>query len=175
MRSHRFTAIELMIVVAIIMVLAAIAIPVSQVAVARARAAEGRTNADSIVDGLIAYIAATDGIVQDSGSWPIDCFGPPGLPGLTKQTHPWGTPPAGSWANTISWAPDGDVRCSYMGAVLNNLAESIALCDVDDDNISVMIADDVHMESGAASPGVDYNTESCCSDGWACNQPGPCL
>ncbi|MDG1480878.1 MAG: type II secretion system protein [Myxococcota bacterium] len=97
-----FTLVELMIVVAIIGILAAIAIPNFVAMQYRAKRAEVPANVDGIKTAEIAYDAAFDQYIEQSGFHPSASVG--------KAQATW---TAGSAFDTIGWAPDGKVRGAY--------------------------------------------------------------
>ena len=99
-----FTLVELMIVVAIIGILAAIAVPTFGVMQYRAKRAEVPSNVDGIKTAEMGYEAAFDRFLTASDH--------PGAGGISKKTVDW----AGGNADyqKLGWAPDGDVRGSYV-------------------------------------------------------------
>lgn len=99
----RFTLVELMIVVAIVMILAAIAIPNFNEMQLRAKRAELPSNVDGIATAFVAYITAND-VTPPSGGW-----NPDGSPG--KAQRAWTT---GDYFEDAGYAPDGMVRGSYQ-------------------------------------------------------------
>jgi hypothetical protein len=101
--TRRFTLVELMIVVAIVMVLAAIAVPAFATMQLRSKRAE----LPGIVSGMkvanIAYEAAFDLYYPSTGvPWPTSAIG--------KKARPWVT---GSPFVGLGYAPDGEVRGTY--------------------------------------------------------------
>lgn len=99
----RFTLVELMIVVAIVMVLAAIAMPNFYTMQLRAKRAELAPNVDGITTALIAYTTTHD--VWLSSPTPV----PDATPG--KAARDWAS--LGEGLDDLDWTPDGQVRGSY--------------------------------------------------------------
>ena len=98
----RFTVVEMMIAVAIVMILASLAVPGVQLMAMKAKRAEVPVNVDGIHTNAVAYEAAyglyANGFV----------FVPTPVPG--KAPVPW---PSGTYFDGLEWRPDGDVRGQY--------------------------------------------------------------
>jgi type IV pilus assembly protein PilA len=120
-----FTLVELMIVVAIIGILAAIAIPNFVAMQYRAKRAEVPANVDGIKTAELAYDAAFDQFIQQTGFHPSSSVG--------KSQATW---TAGSGFDTIGWAPDGKVRGAYKLASLSSTDFRVTgISDVDGDGV----------------------------------------
>jgi type IV pilus assembly protein PilA len=120
-----FTLVELMIVVAIIGILAAIAIPNFVAMQYRAKRAEIPANVDGIKTAEIAYDAAFDQYIQQTGFHPSASVG--------KAQATW---TAGSAFDTIGWAPDGKVRGSYKLVSISSTDFLVTgISDVDGDGV----------------------------------------
>ena len=117
-----FTLVELMIVVAIIGILAAIAIPNFVAMQYRAKRAEIPANVDGIKTAELAYDAAFDQFIQQTGFHPSASVG--------KAQVTWVT---GSGFDTIGWAPDGKVRGAYKIDVKDVEFIVYGISDVDGD------------------------------------------
>jgi Tfp pilus assembly protein PilE len=104
-RSSRFTLVELMIVVAIVMILASVALPAFHVTQLRSKRAEGDANVDGIITAVVAYEAAFD-------RYPSNTVNGPATIGKKAQTWPTGTA-QGIYMKKVGWTPDGDVRGFY--------------------------------------------------------------
>lgn len=128
---RRFTLLELMLVVGVMMVLAAIAIPSLREAELRAKAVELPVNLEGARDAELAYAAAYDSFAPAS---PVaTSWAPDGVP--TKVARPWVE--VVPW-DELQWSPDGAVRCSYRlnangDPELGFTAEG--LCDLDADGV----------------------------------------
>ena len=123
MNRKGFTLVELMIVVAIIGILAAIAIPNFVDMQYRAKRAELPSNVDGIKTAELAYEASFDAFVAQP------TFMPNSSP--NKQQRPWN----GGDFDTLGWAPDGDVRGSYMVETYGTDFAVFGESDVDGDGI----------------------------------------
>lgn len=136
-KGDRFTLVEMMIVVAIMMVLASIALPEVYESQLKARKSEAAINVQSIADASVGYHASMDtypsGVSTDwspgKNTAPCSTCG--------KTTRKWvpdedGSNPTGF--GQMGWQPDGDVRCDYNFFYAGGFATSRAKCDVDDDN-----------------------------------------
>lgn len=136
-----FTLVELMVGVAIVGILAAIAIPRYESMTLRARRSEALPNLSGIGVAQQAYFAAHDRYLAAGANphagWPLD-----GLP------DPF-NPNAAGW-RTLSWQPDGDVRCRYYSVLTFRTVRADAWCDVDDDNRTAMLQ---HTLPTTESPG----------------------
>src|SRR5262245_52424975 len=95
--AMRFTLLEMVIAVAVILVLAAIAIPELSEMRLEAKVAELTTNVEAIRDAEIGYLAANDAYVD------VPTYNPPGPSGKTPVPWPLGTP-----FDDLGWRPDGD-------------------------------------------------------------------
>ena len=121
LNSKVFTLVELMIVVAIIGILAAIAIPNFVDMQYRAKRAEIPSNVDGIKTAELAYEASFDAFVRQSTERPNSS--------PNKQQRAW----SGASFDTLGWAPDGDVRGSYLVTTSPTLFMAMGRCDVDGD------------------------------------------
>jgi type II secretory pathway pseudopilin PulG len=121
--SKRFTLVEMMIVVAIIIVLAAIAVPKFNEAQLKAKRSEVPLNLDGITVAMLAYDAAHDKYVFQGGWVPNGTF--------NKKTRAWVTTSA---YQTIGFRPDGWVRGGYYSPAFGTTGvDTVGECDVDDD------------------------------------------
>lgn len=100
---RRFTLVEMMIVVAIVMVLAAIAIPELHEAQLKAKRGEVLVNVPAIRVADVAYAAAFDVYIGTLTYNPTSAWG--------KSRRPWDTSVSG-WS-ALGWRPDGDVYGTY--------------------------------------------------------------
>ena len=124
-----FTLVELMIVVAIIGILASIAIPNFVDMQYRAKRAEVPSNIDGIKTSQLAYDASFDTYI-DAGSSQY----PDSSPSKAQRAWLSGTP-----FDTLGWAPDGDVRGSYMTYTGSATSfKVIGYSDVDGDGNNAM-------------------------------------
>jgi Tfp pilus assembly major pilin PilA len=103
--TTRFTIVEMMIVVAILLVLAAIALPQVRERSLAAKLSEALVNRDGIFNASAIFIEQ-EGITADVTPATL----PSGTPG--KKARAWPTTDA-NW-RSLGWAPDGDVRCNYQ-------------------------------------------------------------
>jgi prepilin-type N-terminal cleavage/methylation domain-containing protein len=123
--SKRFTLVEMMIVVAIVVILAAIAIPELNEAQLKAKRSEVPLNVEGIVVALMAYDAAHDKLILQAGYVPNGTF--------NKRSRAWVTTSA---YQTIGFRPDGRVRGGYYSpAYGSNGVDTVGRCDVDDDGV----------------------------------------
>lgn len=128
----RFTIVELMIAVAIVMVLSAIAIPMVHNYQLQAKRAELPLNTWGFADAVTATRMSVDDIVADimaqmSGDMCI--FVPRDFTAIDKVAVDW---PAQGATDCDLWGhrPDGAVRCSYIVTD----TQIRVMCDMDDDN-----------------------------------------
>ena len=133
---RRFTLVELMIVVALIMILAAIAVPQFQSMQLKAKRGELAGNLRGIFDAQRAYYAAHDTMLTVSQKPVLTSV-------LGKQFNSWVT---GTAFDSMGWAPDGQVRGTYWAVTGGSMAVCPAVgasvwqggaegaIDVDDDN-----------------------------------------
>jgi type II secretory pathway pseudopilin PulG len=110
-RRARFSLIELVTVVAILMVLAAIAIPNVRMAQLKAQRAEVPTNVNGMATAEVAYHSAFDEYVSLPQVPPTDSYHPVIPEELGKTARAW-TP--GTSFDVLGYAPDGDVRGTYQ-------------------------------------------------------------
>lgn len=118
-----FSLLDLIVVIAILGILAAVAVPNFIYSQARAKRAEIPVNVEGIRSAETAYNIAFDRWVNQRTAVP------PTTPG--RQLRSW---PTGSDFDTLGWAPDGDVRGSYMVASLSTTDfRVLGVSDVDGD------------------------------------------
>ena len=121
-RNRGFSAIEVMIVLAILGILAAIAVPNFVEMQYRAKRAEVPGNIDGIKTALLAYESAYGEVISE----PVPR--PDGVPG--KQSRAWRN---GSRFDTLGWTPEGEVRGSYVIQTSGKAFQIRGFCDVDGD------------------------------------------
>jgi type IV pilus assembly protein PilA len=119
-RKRGFTAIEVMIVLAVLCVLAAIAVPNFVEMQYRAKRAEVPGNVDGIKTALLAYESAYGEVIHE----PVPR--PDALPG--KHSRAWRS---GSQFDTLGWLPEGEVRGSYVIEAAGKAFKIKGFCDVD--------------------------------------------
>jgi prepilin-type N-terminal cleavage/methylation domain-containing protein len=121
--TRRFTLVEMMIVIAIILILAAIAVPEFN----RMQLASKRSEVPLMVEGIttaeMAYDAAHDRFVSVPGYVPNGTF--------NKKTRAWVTT---SNYQVMGYRPDGAVRGGYYSPLFGvNGVDTVGRCDVDAD------------------------------------------
>lgn len=133
LRRQAFTLVEMMIAIAVIGVLAAIAIPIFEQTRLQAKRAELPAMMSGILVAAAGYEMANDERIQ------VLALQPDETP--SKAQRPW---VRGTGFDTIGWAPDGEVRGSYMMEYNEELHYvAYGACDVDSDgNWSWWLADD---------------------------------
>lgn len=123
--TRRFTLVELMIVIAIIIVLAAIAVPEFNRMQLASKRTEVPLNVDGITNAELAYDAAHDRFVSIPGYVPNSTF--------NKKTRAWIT--TSNYA-VLGFRPDGAVRGGYYSPLFGvNGVDTVGKCDVDDDGV----------------------------------------
>ena len=123
--NRRFTLVELMIVIAIIMILAAIAVPKFNRMQLASKRSEVPLNVDGISTAYLAYDAANDVFIFVGGYVPNGTF--------NKKARPWVT---GTNYDVIGFRPDGDVRGGYYSPAWGtNGVDTVGKCDVDADTV----------------------------------------
>lgn len=127
-KSHGFTLMELMVVVAIIGVLSAIAIPNFLRYQLRSRRTEGAVNVAAIRTAQVAHYGVNDRFVTPGAP------NPPAHP-FTTQRHPWHRGDAG-WRQ-LGFEPEGDVYFQYWteGGIGTEVSTFVAtaIADLDED------------------------------------------
>ena len=123
--TRRFTLVEMMLVVAILMILAAIAVPEYRRAQLKSKRAEVPLNVHGITLALVAYDAAHDKYLFQAAYVPTTA--------RTKKARAWDT---ASVYQTLGFKPDGPVRGSYYSPPFGSTGiDTVGTCDVDDDAI----------------------------------------
>ena len=124
--SRRFTLVEMMLVVAIIVVLAAIAVPEYRRAQLKAKRAEVPLNVHGITIAMLAYDAAHDKYLAQPSYVPSSA--------MNKKARAWDT---STVYQTLGFRPDGPVRGSYYSPLFGATGiDTVGTCDVDDDGIN---------------------------------------
>ena|SRR5436190_1365112 len=124
--TRRFTLVEMMIVIAIIMILAAIAVPEFNRMQLASKRSEVPLNVDGIATAHLAYDAAHDVWATVPGYIPNGTF--------NKKTRAWITT---SNYTALGYRPDGAVRGGYYSPPWPpNGVDTVGTCDVDDDNVN---------------------------------------
>ena len=124
--TRRFTLVEMMLVVAIIVVLAAIAVPEYRRAQLKSKRAEVPLNVHGITMAMLAYDAAHDMYLAQPSYIPTAA--------INKKTRPWITT---SVYQTLGFKPDGPVRGSYYSPLFGATGiDTVGTCDVDDDGVN---------------------------------------
>jgi type II secretory pathway pseudopilin PulG len=122
---RRFTLVELMIVIAIVIILTAIAVPEFNRMQLASKRSEVPLNVDGITTAHMAYDAAHDRFVSVPGYVPNGTF--------NKKTRPWITT---SGYQTLGFRPDGAVRGGYYSPLWGaNGVDTVGRCDVDADGV----------------------------------------
>ena len=124
--TRRFTLVEMMLVVAIIVILAAIAVPEFRRAQLKSKRAEVPLNVHGITLAIVAYDAAHDMYLFQPGYVPNST--------MNKKTRPWVTT---SVYQTLGFKPDGPVRGAYYSPPFGTTGiDTVGTCDVDDDAVN---------------------------------------
>ena len=121
--TRRFTLVELMIVIAIVIILTAIAVPEFNRMQLASKRSEVPVNVDGITTAHMAYDAAHDRFVFVAGFVPNGTF--------NKKTRAWITT---SNYQVLGFRPDGAVRGGYYSPSYgSNGVDTVGRCDVDAD------------------------------------------
>ncbi len=123
--TRRFTLVELMIVIAIVIILTAIAVPEFNRMQLASKRSEVPVNVDGITTAHMAYDAAHDRFVTVPGFVPSTA--------MNKKARAW---PTTSNYQILGFRPDGAVRGSYYSPPFGtNGVDTVGRCDVDDDGV----------------------------------------
>lgn len=144
-RWDGFTAIEVMIVLAVLCILAAIAVPNFVEMQYRAKRAEVPGNVDGIKTALLAYESANGEFVHE----PVPR--PDGQPG--KHSRSWRS---GSQFDTLGWLPDGEVRGSYVIEADGTAFTIKGFCDVDGNGTRAVFTATRSVNAVRTTPGNAY-------------------
>jgi type II secretory pathway pseudopilin PulG len=121
--TRRFTLVEMMIVIAIVIILTAIAVPELNQMQLKAKRSEVPLNVDGITTAHMAYDAAHDRFVFVTGYVPNTT--------MNKKTRAWVT---SSNYQILGFRPDGAVRGAYYSPAWgSNGVDTVGRCDVDAD------------------------------------------
>jgi type II secretory pathway pseudopilin PulG len=123
--TRRFTLVEMMIAIAIVIILAAIAVPEFRRAQFKSKRSEVPLNVEGITVSMLAYDAAHDKYVPQISYVPTTA--------RTKKARAWDTTSA---YQALGFTPDGQVRGSYYSPLFGATGiDTVGTCDVDDDGI----------------------------------------